>query len=145
MLEIITAQSVQIKQLESRIQELEQRVNKNSSNSSKPPSSDGLSKPPRTTSLRDIGKNKSGGQTGHKGETLNQTSTPDVIKRHEFQQNQLQFLVFFFGIYLVRFDKSCAFKKRCTVALDNTSLPTRPCFSSKQMSPLIDRDRLSCL
>lgn len=71
-----------IERLEARIRELEQRLNKNSSNSSKPPSSDGLSKPPRTSSLRENGKNKSGGQPGHKGETLTQTETPDIIKKH---------------------------------------------------------------
>ena len=53
-----------------RIAELEKRLDKNSRNSSKPPSRDGLSKPPRTTSLRENGKNKSSGQLGHKGETL---------------------------------------------------------------------------
>lgn len=82
LLEIIEAQATQIKQLEARIRELEARLNKNSSNSSKPPSSDGLGKPPRTTSLRENGKNKSGGQKGHKGETLKQTATPDIIKKH---------------------------------------------------------------
>ena len=80
-LENIEAQAAQIKRLEARIHELEQRLNKNSSNSSKRPSSDGLGKPPRTTSLRENGKNKSGGQKGHKGETLKQTETPDVINR----------------------------------------------------------------
>ena len=73
MLEIIEAQADQIKQLEARIKELEQRLNKNSSNSSKPP---------RTSSLGENGKNKSGGQPGHKGETLKQTETPDIIKKH---------------------------------------------------------------
>jgi transposase len=82
LLEIIEAQAVLIKQFKARIQELEQRLNKNSSNSSKPPSSDGLSKPPRTTTLRENGKNKSGGQAGHKGETLKQTETPDIVKKH---------------------------------------------------------------
>ena len=65
-----------------KIADLEKRLDKNSRNSSKPPSSDGLSKPPRTTSLRENGKNKSGGQPGHKGETLKQTETPDIIKKH---------------------------------------------------------------
>jgi transposase len=71
-----------VKQQAARIADLERRLNKNSSNSSKPPSSDGLGKPPRSTSLRENGKNKSGGQTGHKGETLKQTATPDIVKKH---------------------------------------------------------------
>lgn len=71
-----------VKQQASKIADLEKRLNKNSSNSSKPPSSDGLSKPPRTTSLRENGKHKSGGQKGHKGETLKQIETPDIIKKH---------------------------------------------------------------
>lgn len=71
-----------VKQQAERIADLERRLNKNSSNSSKPPSSDGLSKLPRTTSLRENGKNKSGGQTGHKGETLKQTEAPDIVKKH---------------------------------------------------------------
>ena len=82
LLEIIETQTAQIKQLEARIKELEKRLNKNSSNSSKPPYSDGLSKPPHTSSLRENGKNKSGGQPGHKGETLKQTETPDITKKH---------------------------------------------------------------
>jgi transposase len=80
---LIQEQAATIIRLQLRIAELEKRKKKNSSNSSKPPSSDGLSKPPRTTSLRQKGKNKSGGQLGHKGETLKQTQHPDSIKRHE--------------------------------------------------------------
>jgi putative endonuclease len=71
-----------VKQQAESIAGLEKRLSKNSSNSSKPPSSDSLRKPPRTTSLRENGKNKSGGQTGHKGETLKQTETPDIVKKH---------------------------------------------------------------
>jgi hypothetical protein len=82
LIEIIEAQAAQIKQLQVRIHELEQRLNKNSSNSSKPLSSDGLSKPARKTSLGENGKNKSGGQLGHKGETLKQSETADIIKKH---------------------------------------------------------------
>jgi transposase len=33
-------------------------------------------------SLRENGKNKSGGQKGHQGETLKQTESPDIIKKH---------------------------------------------------------------
>jgi len=63
--------------LEARIAELEQRLGKNSSNSSKPPSSDGLQ---RTTSLRprDSGR-KPGGQPGHDGHTLRPSAQPDEI------------------------------------------------------------------
>lgn len=71
-----------IEMLTAKIAELEKRLNKNSKNSSKPPSSDGLSKPPRTTSLRESGKRKSGGQFGHPGETLRQVSNPNEIKTH---------------------------------------------------------------
>lgn len=79
---MLAEQSVLIEKLEAKIVELEKRAKKNSGNSSKPPSSDGLSKPPRTSSLRENGKNKSGGQLGHVGETLKQTDTPDIIKKH---------------------------------------------------------------
>ena len=71
-----------VQQQAARIAELEKRLNKNSSNSSKPPSSDGLSKPPRTSSLRENGKRNSGGQKGHKGETLKQIASPDIVKKH---------------------------------------------------------------
>ena len=71
-----------VKQQSARIADLERRLDKNSSNSSKPPSSDGLGKPPRTTSLRENGKHKSGGQKGHQGETLKQIETPDIVKKH---------------------------------------------------------------
>jgi transposase len=79
-------QASTIDRLQARIAELEKRTKKNSGNSSKPPSSDGLSKPPRTSSLRENGKNKSGGQLGHKGETLKQTPHPDIITRHVLTQ-----------------------------------------------------------
>ncbi|MDF1678265.1 MAG: DUF6444 domain-containing protein [Legionellaceae bacterium] len=65
--ENISALEAMITQQAARIAELEKRLNKNSRNSSKLPSSDGLSKPPRTTSLREKGKHKTGGQPGHKG------------------------------------------------------------------------------
>jgi transposase len=62
--------------LESRIIELEKRLNKNSKNSSKPPSSDGFK---RTKSQRPKNSGrKPGGQPGHPGHTLLQSQTPDI-------------------------------------------------------------------
>lgn len=58
------------------IEELQRQIAKNSSNSSKPPSSDGFKKQ-RTSSLRKKGEKSTGGQEGHKGSTLNQVETPD--------------------------------------------------------------------
>lgn len=65
-----------------RIAELERRLGLNSGNSGKPPSSDGLNKPPRVTSLREPSGKKSGGQKGHPGETLRQAESPDATVDH---------------------------------------------------------------
>src|SRR6201986_4806008 len=65
-----------------RIAELERRLGLNSSNSGKPPSSDGLKKPLRVRSLREGCGKKSGGQKGHPGETLRQSETPDAVIAH---------------------------------------------------------------
>ncbi len=67
---------------EARIGELERQLGLNSSNSAKPPSSDGLKKPPRVSSLREPSRKKSGGQKGHRGETLRRTETPDATIDH---------------------------------------------------------------
>ena len=66
--------------LSARVNELEGRQRKDSHNSSKPPSSDGLSKKPK--SLRQSCGRKSGGQAGHPGSTLKRAATPDVIVTH---------------------------------------------------------------
>lgn len=57
--------------------ELEERLNKNSRNSNKPPSSDGLKKPvSKPAFARKKGK-KPGGQPGHRGKTLEICEQPD--------------------------------------------------------------------
>jgi len=66
----------EVKQLKARVQTLEDQIAKNSGNSSKPPSSDGFNKP-APKSRRKRGKNKPGGQKGHRGNTLRQVKSPD--------------------------------------------------------------------
>ena len=65
------------------INNLEARLNKNSHNSSKPPSSDGLAKPPRTQSLREPSSRNPGAQPGHEGKHLALVNNPDEVIRHQ--------------------------------------------------------------
>lgn len=65
--------------LRAEVSELRSRLNLNSKNSHKPPSSDGLSKKP---GLPKESPKKSGGQFGHKGKTLKMVDTPDAIVVH---------------------------------------------------------------
>lgn len=76
----VQTQQNQIQQLEVKVKDLEARLAKNSSNSSKPPSSDGLKRPPK--SLRDKTGKKQGGQQGHTGRTLERVTSPDLIITH---------------------------------------------------------------
>jgi transposase len=66
--------------LAARVEELEARFAKDSHNSSKPPSSDGLGR--KTKSLRRRSGKKAGGQLGHRGETLRLVATPDTVMQH---------------------------------------------------------------
>src|SRR5437870_1704335 len=63
-----------------RLEALESMVRKDSHNSSKPPSSDGLGK--KTRSLREASGKKTGGQIGHKGTTLKQVAYPTQTVCH---------------------------------------------------------------
>lgn len=63
-----------------RIEELERRLGKDSHNSSKPPSSDGLRRKVREP--RKKSEKRSGGQQGHRGHTLSQVAEPDHVMMH---------------------------------------------------------------
>ena len=60
----------QLEKQAAALKELQGRLEKNSQNSSKPPSSDGYSKRKRTESLRKRGQKQNRGQPGHEGFTL---------------------------------------------------------------------------
>jgi transposase len=64
-----------ISELEAENAELRARLNSNSSNSSKPPSSDGYKKKP---AFPKHSNGKKGGQAGHEGRTLHQVENPDT-------------------------------------------------------------------
>jgi transposase len=77
---LVAQQREQIEQLGVYIRELEARLAKDSHNSSKPPSSDGLKR--KTKSLRAKSGKKAGGQLGHRGETLHLVALPDEVVEH---------------------------------------------------------------
>jgi len=67
-----------IDRLNVRVEDLDSKLNKNSKNSSKPPSSDGLKRQPAQP--RQAGQRPSGGQKGHKGHSLEMHPTPTHIE-----------------------------------------------------------------
>ena len=70
---------------DARIAELEAQLRASSRNSSRPPSSDGLSKSaadPKKRSLRRSSGRKQGGQAGHEGARLEAVATPDELVAH---------------------------------------------------------------
>ena len=73
-----------VAELNQTIRELKEQINKNSKNSSKPPSSDGLKKQPvnKNRSLRENTGKKQGAQKGHDGINLSVISEPDYEENH---------------------------------------------------------------
>src|ERR1700734_1378863 len=82
--ELLASKDRRIAELEALVAELLRRLGLDSTNSSKPPSSDGLKKKPRPPrSLRGKSGKTSGGQEGHAGDTLRQVAQPDFVVPHE--------------------------------------------------------------
>lgn len=77
----IEEQAKRIAELEELVKDLYEKLHKNSNNSSKPPSSDGLEKP-KPKSLREPSGKKPGGQTGHKGSGLSLPVIPTQTVIH---------------------------------------------------------------
>jgi len=81
--ELIDKQQVQLERQEQRIHQLEAAINKNSHNSHKPPSSDGLKK---IAKLRKQSGKRPGGQPGHEGNTLRMVDSPDRVEVHKVER-----------------------------------------------------------
>ena len=78
VLAYVVSLETQIKELTERLIALESRLNQNSRNSSRPPSSDFLVKEkPKPKSLRKKSGKKPGGQEGHPGTTLEMVDDPE--------------------------------------------------------------------
>lgn len=87
VLEIFDQLVTVIQTLESKFQALEDQKNKDSHNSSKPPSSDGYKKP-SPHSLRHRSGKKAGGQLGHKGARLEPVDKPQHTVVHRVKRCQ---------------------------------------------------------
>src|ERR1019366_7111546 len=76
------ASAEQVAVLTQQLKELHDRLNKDSHNSNKPPSTDGLKKKNKPVTLRSKSGKKSGGQRGHPGRCLKFSDKPDETVIH---------------------------------------------------------------
>lgn len=85
--ELVEAQAARIAELEALVAELRSRLDQNSRNSSRPPSSDGYAKPTvdKNRSLRRRSGRKPGGQAGHDGHHLERREDPDRAVLHRLE------------------------------------------------------------
>ena len=75
---VIAELTAQIEQLSARVEDLERQAGRDSSTSSRPPSSDSpYKKKPRDRSLRERGKRRPGKQPGEPGTTMSLVDDPD--------------------------------------------------------------------
>lgn len=81
LIDVVLLMQDHLDELTERVRKLEDQVSKQSQNSSKPPSSDGLAKP-KTRSLRRSEGRQAGGQPGHEGHTLKLVDNPEQLEIH---------------------------------------------------------------
>jgi len=82
LIDVVMLLQDHLDELNQRVKKLEDQVSKQSQNSSKPPSSDGLAKP-KTRSLRRSEGRQAGGQPGHEGHTLKLVDNPEQLEIHQ--------------------------------------------------------------
>jgi transposase len=78
---VIEGLRAEVAELKAEVADLKRRLAQNSRNSSRPPSSDGLSKPAPKSLRRPSGR-KPGGQQGHQGGHLAKVAVPDEVVDH---------------------------------------------------------------
>lgn len=76
LLLVVEKQQAEIDELKAEVKELRARLDQNSQNSNRPPSSDVFNKPKAAFRKK---KRKKGGQKGHRGKTLKRVSEPDLV------------------------------------------------------------------
>jgi transposase len=84
VVELVAGLIEEVEKLARRVEQLEGKGKKDSSNSSKPPSGDGFGK--KTKSLRTKSERKTGGQPQHPGTTLEWSREVDVVIEHQVHE-----------------------------------------------------------